>query len=163
MTFKTAFVLLTFPIALLASGPIVNLFAHGNPYDNLAWAQDATDSDQGESVPSEPAAAPPNVQGTWAGSIDDPSLGMFNITLDIFQNQNKLNGTFTTSVNAHGTFKGKIASDEMTITLKLKQNHHSCTVTTVGKLVDPTDINGTYTSKHCGKLSSGAFSVSKTM
>jgi hypothetical protein len=30
-------------------------------------------------------------------------------------------------------------------------------------LVDPTDINGTYTSKHCGKLSSGMFSLSKVM
>jgi hypothetical protein len=162
MTFKTVFVLLTFPIALFVSGPIVQLFAHGNPCGHLAWAQDATDT-EGDNVPSEPAAAPPNVQGTWAGSIDDPSLGMVSITFDIFQNQNKLSGTFTTSVNAHGTFKGKIASDEMTTTLKLTQHHHNCRVTTVGKLVDPTDINGTYTSRHCGNLSSGMFSVSKTM
>ena len=75
MSFKTVFVLLIFPIALFASGPIVQLFTHGNPYGNLAWAQDATDGDQGDNVSSEPAAAPPNVQGTWVGSIDDPGLG----------------------------------------------------------------------------------------
>ena len=163
MTFKTVFVLLTFPIALLASGPIAQLIAHGNLYSNSAYAQDAIDADVGENVPSEPAVAPPNVQGMWSGSFDDPALGMFNITFDIFQNQSKLAGTFTTSVNAHGAFKGKIASNGTTITLKLRQNHHPCRVTAVGTLVDPADIMGTYTSKHCGKLSSGSFSVSKVM
>jgi hypothetical protein len=163
MTFKTVFVLLTFPIALLASGPIAQLVAHGHPYSNPAWAQDATDADVGENVSSEPAVAPPNVQGTWAGTFDDPGLGIFDITLDFFQNHSKLVGTFKTSINAHGTFKGKIASDGTTITLKFRQNHHPCRVTTVGTLVDATDIQGNYTSKHCGGLSSGTFSVSKVM
>jgi len=162
MKFKTVFVLLTFPIALFASGPIAQMIAHGNSPGNLAWAQE-TDADVAENAQSEPAVAPPNVQGTWAGTFDDPSLGIFDITLDIFQNKSKLVGTFMTSVNAHGTFKGKIAADGMTITLKFRQTHHSCKVTTVGTLTDATDISGTYTSKHCGSLSSGSFSVSKVM
>jgi hypothetical protein len=150
MTFKTVFVLLTFPIAIFASGPIAQLIAHGHSYGNSAWAQDAIDADVGENVPSEPAVAPPNVQGTWAGTFDDPGLGIFDITLEFFQNHSKLRGTFKTSINAHGTFK-------------FSQNHHPCKVTTVGTLVDATDIQGNYTSKHCGGLSSGTFSVSKTM
>lgn len=163
MTFKTIFVLLTFPIALFVSGPIAQLIAHGHLNGSSAYAQDATDADVGENVSSEPAVAPPNIQGTWSGTFDDPALGVFDITLDIFQNKSKLVGTFTTSVHAHGTFKGKVASDETTITLKLRQSHHPCKVTTVGTLVDATDITGTYTSKHCGKLSSGSFAVSKAM
>jgi hypothetical protein len=163
MTFKTKFVLLTFPIALFASGPIAQLIAHGRPYGNSAWAQDAIDADVGENVPSEPAVAPPNVQGAWAGTFDDPGLGIFDITLDFFQNKSKLVGTFKTSINAHGTFKGKIASNGTTITLKFRQKHHPCSVTTVGTLIDATDMEGTYKSKHCGGLSSGNFSVSKVM
>jgi hypothetical protein len=163
MTFKTVFLLLTFPIALFAAGPIAQFVAHSHSYGTSAWAQDAIDAGVAESVPSEPAVAPPNVQGKWAGTFDDPGLGVFDITLDIFQNKSKLVGTFKTSVNAHGTFKGKIASDGTTVTLKFRQNHHPCKVTTVGTLVDPTDIQGTYTSKHCGSLSSGSFSVSKVM
>jgi hypothetical protein len=163
MTFKTMFVLLTFPIALFLSGPIAQLIAHGHPNSNSAWAQDAIDADVGEDASSEPAVAPPDVQGTWAGSYDDPSLGMFNITVVIFQNKSKLIGTFQTSVNAHGTFKGKIASDGMTITTKFRQSHHPCRVTNVATLTDATDMHGTYTSKHCGGLSSGTFTLGKVM
>ena len=162
MTLKTVFVLLTFPIALFASGPIVQFIAHGNSSGNLAWAQE-TDADVGENVSSEPTVAPPNLQGAWAGTFDDPVLGIFDITLDFFQNHSKLVGTFKTSINAHGIFKGKIASDGMTVTLKFRQNHHPCSVTTVGTLTDATDMSGTYKSKHCGSLSSGTFSVSKVM
>src|SRR5258708_27476252 len=111
MTFKTMFVLLTFPIAVFASGLIADLVAHGHLYGNSAWAQDAIDAGVGENVSSEPAVAPPNLQGAWAGTFDDPGLGRFDITLDFFQNHSKLIGTFKTSINAHGTFKGKIASN----------------------------------------------------
>ena len=163
MNYKTMFVVLVFPIALFASGPIVQLIAHGHPYGNVACAQDAADADDGAAISSEPAVAPPDIHGPWGGSLDDPSLGMIGLVVDIFQNGSKLNGTIAASVNAHGTFKGNIASDGMTITLKFKQKHHSCRVTFDGTLVDPTDINGTYTSKHCGKLSSGTFTLGKVM
>ena len=162
MNYKTVFVVLIFPIALFASGPIVQLIAHGHPYSKVAWAQDAADTDNEGAVSSEPAVAP-DIHGAWAGSIDDPSLGMVGLDVDIFQNGSKLNGTFSTSVGPHGTFKGKIASDGMTVTMKFKQKHHNCKVTTVGILVDPTDVQGTYTSKHCGMLSSGTFTLGKVM
>ncbi len=72
MTFKTMFVLLTFPIAVFASGPIVDLVAHGHLYCNSAWAQDAIDAGVGENVSSEPAAAPPNLQGHHPRLFSEP-------------------------------------------------------------------------------------------
>jgi len=75
MTFKTMFVLLTFPIAVFASGLIADLVAHGHLYGNSAWAQDAIDAGVGENVSSEPAVAPPTLQGACAGTFDDPASG----------------------------------------------------------------------------------------
>ena len=163
MNFKTFFVLLTFPIALFAAGPIAQLIVQGHLYGDVAWGQDASGADDGEAASSEPAVTPPDIHGPWLGSIDDPSLGMVGLQVDIFQNGSKLNGTFAASVGAHGTFKGNIGSDGMTVTMKFKQKHHNCKVTTVGTLVDPTRIEGTYTSKHCGKLSSGTFFLGMLM
>ena len=50
MKFKIVLMLLTFSIALFASGPIEQLVAHNRSYGNVAWAQDAGDSEQADDV-----------------------------------------------------------------------------------------------------------------
>ena len=157
MKFKTSFVLLTFSIALFASGPIGQVIAHSQSYGNVAWAQDAGDSEQAQDASSEPSVAPPDVQGTWSGPIDDASAGTITLTVDVFQNHSKLRGTWSVP-GANGSFKGKIASDGKTVLLKFK-GHHGCKVTAPGTLDSATEISGTYTSKHCNGITSGMYDL----
>jgi hypothetical protein len=158
MISKTVFMLSTFSIALFASGPIGRLIAHNQPYGNVAWAQDAGDADQEDSVSSEPAVTPPDLQGTWSGPIDD-SNGTTTLTLDIFQNHSKLKGTWSVP-GGSGNFKGKISSDAMSAKFTLK-GHHGCKVITTGLLVSATEISGTYTSKHCNGITSGSYDLTQ--
>ena len=107
---KILFIALTFSIALLASGSIEQLIAHSKSYGNVAWAQDADDSEQADDASTEPAVTSPDLQGTWSGPIDDASAGTATLTVEIFQNQSKLKGTWSVP-GGSGTFKGKIGSD----------------------------------------------------
>jgi hypothetical protein len=157
MISKTVFMLSTFSIALFASGPIGRLIAHNQPYGNVAWAQDASDAEQGEDVSSEPAVTPPDVQGTWSGPINDDSAGSTTLTVDIFQNHSKLKGKWSIP-GAKGPFKGKINSDGMTAVFKFK-GHHGCKVTATGTLDSATEISGMYTSKHCNGITSGSYDL----
>jgi hypothetical protein len=157
MKFKTAFVLLTFSVALVASGPIGQVIAHSQSYGNVAWAQDAVDSEQGPDVSSEPSVTPPDVQGTWAGPIVDASAGTTTLTVDIFQNHSKLKGTWLVP-GGSGSFKGKISADGMTALFKFK-GHHGCKVTAPGTIDSATEISGTYTSKHCNGITSGTYDM----
>jgi hypothetical protein len=157
MKSKTVFMLLTFSIALFASGPIAQLIAQNRSYGNVAWAQDAGDSEQESDVSTEPAVTPPDVQGTWSGPIDDASAGTATLTVDIFQNKTKLKGSWSVP-GGSGSFKGKISSDGMTVVFKFK-GHHGCKVTAPGTIDSATEISGTYTSKHCNGITSGTYDM----
>ena len=157
MKFKIVFVLLTFSVALFASGPIEQLVAHNRSYGNAAWAQDAGDSEQVDDQSSEPSVPPPDLQGTWSGPIDDNSAGMATITVEIFQNHSKLKGTWS-SPGASGKFKGKIKSNGTSVLFVFKGNH-GCKVTGPGTLDSATEISGTYTSKHCNGITSGTYDM----
>lgn len=154
---KTLFMALTFSIALFASGPIGQIVAHSKSYGNVAWAQDAGDSEQADDASNEPAVTPPDVQGTWSGPIDDASAGTATLTVEIFQNKNKLKGTWSVP-GGTGPFKGKISSDGMTVHFKFK-GHHRCEVTAPGTIDSATEISGTYTSKHCDGITSGTYDM----
>jgi hypothetical protein len=154
MKFKIGFAVLTFSIALFASGSIERFSSHG--FGNVAWAQDATDADQAD-VASGPEVTPPDLQGTWSGPIDDNSAGTTTLTLDIFQNHSKLKGTWSVP-GGEGKFKGKISSDGMSVKFKFK-GHHGCLVTAPGTLDSATEISGTYTSKHCNGITSGTYDM----
>jgi hypothetical protein len=157
MISKTVFMLSTFSIALFASGPIGRLIAHNQPYDNVAWAQDADDAEQGDAVSSEPATTPPNVQGTWSGPVVDDNSGSTTLTIDIFQNHSNLKGHWS-SPGGSGSFKGKIHSDGVTLLFKFK-GHRGCKITAPGMLDSATEISGTYTSKHCIGITSGKYDL----
>lgn len=157
MTSKTLLMLLTFSIALFASGPIEHLIAHNHAYGNVAWAQDAGDSEQADDASTEPAVTPPDLQGTWSGPVDDDSGPMATLTLEIFQNHSKLKGTWSVA-NASGKFKGKISSSGTSAVFTFK-GHHGCKVTTLATLDSATEISGTYKSKHCEGITSGSFDL----
>ncbi len=157
MISKTVFMLSTFSIALLASGPIGRFIAHNQPYGNVAWAQDASDDQTDADVSSKPDTIPPDLQGTWSGPIDDASAGTTTLTVDVFQNHSKLRGRWSVP-GGSGSFKGKISSDGMTVLFKFK-GHHGCKVTAPGTLDSPTEISGTYTSKHCSGITSGTYDM----
>lgn len=159
MTSKTVFMLFTFSIALLMSGPIGRVIAHNQPYGNVAWAQDVSDAEQGDAVSSEPAVTPPDVQGFWSGPIVDDSSGSTTLTIEIFQNKSKLKGHWSIP-GASGGFKGKINSDGMSVLVKFK-GHHGCKVTAPGMLDSATEISGTYTSKHCNGITSGTYDLTQ--
>lgn len=156
MKFKFGFALLTFSIAMFASGRIERSISH-NQHSGTAWAQDAADSDQADVAASNPAVTPPDVQGTWSGPIDDASSGSTTLTVVIFQNHSNLKGTWTVP-GGSGPFKGKIAPDGMTVLFKFK-GHHGCKVTAPGTLDSATEISGTYTSKHCNGITSGTYDM----
>lgn len=160
MISKTLFMVLTLSIALVASGPIGQLIAHSKSFGNVAWAQEADDdSVQADDASTEPAATPPDLQGTWSGPIDDASAGTATLTVDIFQNKSKLKGTWSVP-GGSGPFKGKINSDGMTVLFKFK-GHHGCKVTAPGTIDSATEISGTYTSKHCNGITSGTYDMTQ--
>jgi hypothetical protein len=135
MKFKFSFALLTFSIALFASGRFERFITHSQSYGNVVWAQDASDPEP----------------------IVDASAGTTTLTIDIFQNKSKLKGTWS-APGAGGSFKGKISSDGMTVLFKFK-GHHGCKVTAPGMFDSATEISGTYTSKHCSGITTGTFDL----
>jgi hypothetical protein len=155
MKFKATFALLAVSFVMFASDGIVRFASHR--FAGVAWAQDATDADQADDVSSGPDVAPPDLQGTWTGPIVDESSGTHTLTLDIFQNHSKLKGTWSVP-GGSGKFKGKINSAATAARFTFKGNH-KCVVNAPGELVSATEIQGTYTSKHCSNVTSGSFDL----
>ena len=172
---KTLFVLVAFSIALFASGRIVQSVTPGQSYGGMAWAQDATDqdgtdADQGDDASSEPDSKvkPPNISGLWSGDIDDNAFGSATLTIDIRQKGSKLKGDWMTEGGRTGSFKGKIKSDGMSISLTFGMKHSKCRIFAEGTLgeqdlarpeVEVPSISGTYTSKKCTDATTGQFEV----
>jgi len=156
MKFKFGFALLTFSIAMFASGRFERSISP-NQYGGVAWAQDAGDSVQADGASTETAVTPPDVQGTWTGPIVDASTGSTTLTVVIFQNHSNLRGTWSVP-GGSGSFKGKIAPDGVTFIFKFK-GHHGCKVTAPGTLDSATEISGPYTSKHCTGITSGTYDM----
>jgi hypothetical protein len=161
MKSKIGFVVLVFLIGPFAPGQIVRFVTHTQPDASVAWAQDASDTEQSEDVSPEPAVAPPDISGMWSGPIDDDTFGMATFTVDITQKGSKLKGDWMVSTGFSGTFTGKIESNGVSLTFKLKVKHDSkCKVTAKGTLESATEISGTYTSKKCADATSGSFDLS---
>src|SRR5580698_95970 len=142
---KTVFVLVAFLIAIFASGRIVQSVTPGQSYS-----------------------------GIWSGDIDDNTFGSATLTIDIRQKGSKIKGDWMTEGGTTGTFKGKIKSDGMSISLTFGKKHSKCRIFAEGTLgeatpvaadlavpeVSPfTSIEGTYTSKKCSDASSGNFGL----
>ena len=158
--FKSSFILLLLSVALLSSGPIEQLVAHGRPYGGVAWAQDATDAEQSDDVSSEPAVKPPIIGGDWFGKIQDDSFGGTTFTINIFQKNTKLRGDWSTGAGASGSFTAKFKADGQTLIFKFKAKHSKCKVAAIAMLTNMNgEIQGTYTAKKCTGATKGMFDL----
>jgi hypothetical protein len=171
---KSFYVFLAFFLALFVPGRFVPLIGHGLPWSGVAWAQDSTDTDDNSDV-SAVKVAPPDIEGSWTGQVDDDSLGVADIDVEIVQKHTKIKGTYAVG-DAVGSFKGKIGSNGVTITLNLKQVKSKCRIKAAGTLTEPEpadqgaavvaqpEISGTYTAKKCGAdgITGGSFSITLT-
>ena len=168
---KTVFVGLVLFLALFLPARLLTL---GQPNTGVAWAQDAPDSDDSADVSTEPATAPPNIEGDWSGSIDDnnPDIGEHTFSIDVFQKNSKFKGEWETGNGGSGTFKGKIKSDGTSLTFKLKQKHSKCHLTSEGTLgltatpdvsvVQEPEISGQYKTsspEKCDGAEGGTFQL----
>jgi hypothetical protein len=168
---KSFFAVLVFSIALFASGTVARFVGYGQSYGSLAWAQDATDTDDTADVSTEPAAKPPDIAGDWSGEVDDnnPAIGEASFSISVFQKKSKFRGDWETGFGGAGTFVGKIKADGETLSFKLKQKHSKCKIRSEGMLVIPTaapdlvaqpEITGTYTTnKNCRGAEGGTFTL----
>jgi hypothetical protein len=172
---KSFYVFLAFFIALFVPGRFVSLVGHSQPWSGVAWAQDATDTDDNSDV-SAVKVAPPDIAGNWTGQIDDNELGFATFEVDISQKHAKIKGTYTAGAAA-GAFKGKIGSNGVTISFNLKQEKSKCRIKAAGTLTEPVpadqgeaivaqpQIVGTYTvNKKCAdeNLAGGSFTITLT-
>ncbi len=172
---KSSYVFLAFFIALLVPGRFAQLIGRGQSWNGVVWAQDAADTDDDADV-SAMKVAPPDIEGTWLGQVDDNELGVASFELEISQKHTKINGTYSLGGTA-GSFKGKIGSNGVTITFNLKQEGSKCKIKAAGTLTEPEpaaqgpditaqpEITGTYTaSKKCADedIAGGSFTITLT-
>jgi len=111
MLAKIGFVIAGTALAIFAMGRVESLAAHHGFIGSQAWAQQWDDS-SGDSSPaadSESKSTPPDVAGTYSGSIKDHRFGAGTITATIDQTGSKLSGTANSSFGG-GTLKGKVSS-----------------------------------------------------
>jgi hypothetical protein len=134
----------------------------------VAWARDSTPDVNGASedgssdviqpVP-QPNALPPDVHGSWCGSINDIDFGPGTISLAVKQKRGKLSGSWSDTLGGNGKFKGKINGD--TITATLTQRGTKCKVAMVGTLVSPDEASGTYSIFGCRASDGGTFDITR--
>jgi hypothetical protein len=167
---KTIFVGLVLSLALFLP---VRVVTHGQSYP-VAWAQDATDSDDSADVSTEPTTAPPDIAGDWSGEIDDnnPEIGEHTFSIEVFQKKSKFKGDWVTGNGGSGTFKGKIKADGTSLSFKFKQKHTKCHFTSEGTLgltaepdvsgIQEPEITGTYkpsSTEKCEGVEGGTFQL----
>ena len=107
---KVVFVIAVLFLSSLAIGRAESLLAHRGFAGSAAYAQNWDNSGSDASSTAEPETkSPPNVAGTYSGTIDDHQDGSGPMTMTINQNGKKLTGNFTTFFNS-GTIKGSVST-----------------------------------------------------
>jgi hypothetical protein len=164
---KSVFVFLALLMALVVPERVAQFITHSQAGVGVAWAQDADDSADVSAL----KVAPPDLQGTWNGQVDDDELGVASFEVDIFQKKSKIDGTYAIGGDV-GDFKGKIASNGVTVTFDLKQQSSKCKIKASGTYTQPEaavegltaqpQISGTYTAKKCSDISGGSFLITLT-
>jgi hypothetical protein len=154
---KVAFAVLAFALGFSGVSPVGELPAQILAYGGVAWAQDSNDSSSDVAQPESKGPPPPDVAGSWCGSIDDVDFGSGSISLAVNQNKAKLSGSWSDTIGGSGTFKGKITGESITATLK--QRGTKCKVAMVGTLVAPDEVTGTYSIFGCHQSDGGTFDI----
>jgi hypothetical protein len=103
---------------------------------------------------------PPDVQGAWCGTLNDSRVGSGTIAMTISQNRSKLGGIWTSDLSGSGTFKGKIAGNAVTFTLRQKGS--ACHAAVSGTLVQSGEITGSYSIFGCHQADGGTFDMTSS-
>jgi hypothetical protein len=120
------------------------------PRDDFATAEAGEPQSKGK-------RPPPDIDGTWCGSVDDSHLGSGMIRVAVTQRGAKLTGTWTADFAGSGTLKGKIKGN--VINLTLRQTGNPCRVAANGTLVQPGEITGNYTIFGCHQSDGGTLDI----
>jgi|HubBroStandDraft_6_1064221.scaffolds.fasta_scaffold235791_2 hypothetical protein len=158
MLAKIGFVIAGTALAMFAMGRVESLAAHHGFSGSQAWAQQWDDSsgDSSSADDSESKSSPPNVAGTYSGTIEDHRFGAGTISATISQNGSKLSGPWSSSFGS-GTLKGKVSS-KGTISARLKLKG-GCGLNMHGTFENGDEIAGVYTVTGCGKADHGTFDM----
>jgi len=100
---------------------------------------------------------PPDVQGAWCGTLNDSRAGSGTIAMTISQNRTKLGGIWNSDLAGSGTFRGRIAGNAVTFTLRQKGS--TCRAAVTGTLVEPGEITGSYSIFGCHQADGGTFDM----
>jgi hypothetical protein len=138
---------------------------HGRFGSATAWADSwLDDSDNGSEIEPDKKAPPPDIAGTWSGSIDDDDGGPASLTLDVTQKNTKINGGFDCDFGS-GSFSGSINSaGVIKFTAKLERScKGTCHLQLNASLPHPAEMSGTYKVQGCkhAKGDTGTFLVTE--
>jgi hypothetical protein len=113
----------------------------------------------------------PDVSGTWLGTLNQGSIGTFNLEFEISQDGNKITGTRKVEgpdgywglilFDGLVTSKYFVTNDEAVITQKVKKDTSWCVAKFTGDISStyPTTISGSWTSDGCD---GGTFTLSRS-
>jgi len=159
---KLSFVVTGIVLATFVMGRVESLAEHRGFGDSLAWAQawdDSSDDAASQSDVSKSKSPPPDVSGTYSGTVEDHRFGGGTISGTISQNGSKLSGSWETDVNggASGTLKGTVKSNS-SVKMKLKIRG-ACGLNAHGIFENGDEISGVYHVSGCGKPDHGTFHI----
>jgi hypothetical protein len=145
---RISFVIAGMFLATFAFGRVESLVAHRGFGGSQAWAQDWYDSsgDSSSADDSQSKSMPPDISGTYTGTVVDHKAGKSDATIIITQNGGKLSGSFSTGFN-HGTVKGTIKANDM-LKLRLKIGG-TCGANFHGVFENGDEISGVYSVSGC--------------
>ena len=103
---------------------------------------------------------PPDVQGAWCGTLNDSRTGSGTIAMTISQKRTKLGGIWTSDLAGSGTFKGRIAGNAVTFTLRHAGS--ACRAAVTGTLVQSGEITGSYSIFGCHQADGGTFDMTNS-
>ena len=161
---KIGFGILGFTLGLFLIGRSDGLLvAQGGHDSSIAWAQDpmqgAAQDNPGDEIvqPEISDTAPPNVSGSWCGSINDNLLGLGTISMAIKQKGSKLSGSWTDDLGGSVSLKGKVQGTAVIVTLKTRGS--KCRFAVNGTLVSPNEVTGNYSRFGCRPSDGGSFDI----
>jgi len=157
---KIGFVTAGVVLATFVMGRVESLAAHRGFGGSLAWAQQWDDS-AGDTSPQDDdsmkKSPPPDVSGTYSGTIEDHRFGAGTISATISQSGSKLSGSWDATFGGPGTLKGTVKSNgAITARLKIKGG---CGLNAHGTFESGDEISGTYQVTGCGRSDHGTFDM----
>jgi uncharacterized protein (DUF2147 family) len=138
-------------LAMFVMGRAESFLAHRGLGGSQAWAQDWYDSSgdsssEADDSESKSKTPPPDIAGTYTGTIDDHKEGSGAFTMEITQTGGKLSGSFFDFFNS-GTISGTVTSkDKVKMRLKVSGK---CGATFHGEFEDGDQISGVYKVSGC--------------